>query len=94
MRKLAGIAGFALIASSALADTAQPATSNVNVYQYALEHPANDTSVPFLPVLGESVPAKVKIEEPQKGGRYGYFYYAGQPIIVDLATRSVVRIGQ
>ncbi|MEF2073782.1 DUF1236 domain-containing protein [Consotaella aegiceratis] len=90
------IAGLALSTVSAQAQdnqqASQGASGNVNVYKYALEHPMQDTDVSFLPILGESVPKQVQLEQPQGNETYGYFYYAGQPVIVDLATRSVVRI--
>ncbi|NDW04596.1 hypothetical protein [Jiella pacifica] len=89
--RLAMAVAFALqFASFAPAIAADDA---VNILQYALAHPTDNARLPTLPALGDSVPSSVKLEQPKGSRAFAYFYYAGQPIIVEMKTRSIVRIG-
>ncbi|WP_083592819.1 hypothetical protein [Aurantimonas sp. 22II-16-19i] len=72
---------------------AQAADERVNVLQYALAHPTDNARLPAPPALGDSVPGAIKLQQPEGSKRFAYFYYGGQPVIVDLKTRSIVRIG-
>ncbi|MCB8840782.1 DUF1236 domain-containing protein [Aurantimonas sp. VKM B-3413] len=83
----------ALLAALSLAPAAFAADEKVNVLQYALAHPTDNASLKNSPNLGDSVPPAVKLQQPPGSSSFAYFYYAGQPIIVDLKTRSIVRIG-
>jgi hypothetical protein len=86
------ITAFALLIalpSLALAQDKQ----RVNVYQYAIDHPTADVSTHAPPTLGASVPASVQVTTVNDDSVYGYFYYQGQPVIVDMTTRAVVRVG-
>ena len=68
--------------------------TNVNVMDYALSHPSDNAQIPSPPRLGDSVPSSVTLQRPDNGNSaYGYFYYAGKPVIVDMKTRAVVRVG-
>lgn len=92
-------AAMLLAASLALAGAAQAQGSDegerrVNVHQFAISHPVPDTRLPISPSLGDSVPQDVRLTPAEGNDNFAYFYYAGQPVIVDLKTRSVVRIGQ
>ena len=78
---------FAMLAPAVAAD------EKVNVLQYALAHPTDNARLPSPPALGDSVPGSVKLAQPQGSQAFAYFYYGGQPIIVDMKTRSIVRIG-
>ncbi len=78
---------FAALAPAVAAD------DSVNVLQYALAHPIDTARLPSPPALGDSVPGSVKLEQPQGSRGFAYFYYRGEPIIVDMKTRSIVRIG-
>lgn len=89
------IASFLFVAASANAEGAGARSGdNVNVYQYAIDHPVDDAPLSLPPTLGESVPQTVMLQVSDGNEAYAYFYYAGQPVIVDLNTRSVVRVGQ
>lgn len=65
----------------------------VNIYQYAVDHPVADAAMGSSPSLGASVPATVEVVSASADAVFGYFYYDGHPIIVDMSTRSVVRVG-
>ncbi|MFD2238821.1 DUF1236 domain-containing protein [Aureimonas populi] len=88
-----GLAAFLL--SGAAAAGAQEDRRPVMIYDYAVNHPTEDAQMASSPSIGASVPATVSlataedVEEPV----YGYFYYQGRPVIVELSTRSIVRIG-
>ncbi|MCQ0988843.1 hypothetical protein [Jiella marina] len=73
--------------------TSSAADDAVNVMQYALSHPTDNAQLPSPPALGDSVPRSVQLATAEGNGRFAYFYYAGAPVIVDLKTRSIVRIG-
>lgn len=87
-----------LLALAFLAVTASaPALAqgdSVNVLQYALSNPTDNAQMPTPPSLGDSVPESVQLRQPDPNSSLAYFYYNGQPVIVDLKTRSVVRVGQ
>lgn len=74
---------------------AQDQTQPVLIYDYAINHPTEDEAVPGVLAIGASVPQTVTIAtvEGRQDAYYGYFYYQGRPVIVDLTTRSVIRIG-
>ena len=72
---------------------ARAADEKVNVLQYALAHPTDNARLSAPPALGDSVPGSVKLEQPKGSRAFAYFYYSGQPVIVDKKTRSIVRIG-
>ncbi|MBO0661370.1 DUF1236 domain-containing protein [Jiella sp. MQZ9-1] len=90
-RTIAVAALFAL--QLAVFTPAQAADDRVNVLQYALAHPTDNSRLPNPPALGDSVPGSVKLERPNGSHAFAYFYWGGQPVIVDLKTRSIVRIG-
>ncbi|KAA0968560.1 hypothetical protein FPY71_16890 [Aureimonas fodinaquatilis] len=70
------------------------ATAQSSIYDYALQHPTEDAALTTPPSLGASVPQNVQLHQADDGnGVYGYFFYDGRPVIVDLGTRSIVRIG-
>ncbi|WAJ29063.1 hypothetical protein [Antarcticirhabdus aurantiaca] len=92
MTKLAIFAAALGLALSAAA--AGPAWAADSIYDYAVSHPVPDAGLGVRPTIGDSVPPNVQLQVPDGGGPFGYFYYEGQPIIVDMATRAVVRIGQ
>lgn len=68
--------------------------SDVNVYDYAVENPVDDSPLKIPPSLGETVPRTVSLVPLDDDTGYAYFYYNGSPVIVDMRTRSVVRFGQ
>lgn len=74
---------------------AQEEQPPVLIYDYAISHPVEDAQLTFSPTIGASVPRTVEVAtiEDREDPYYGYFYYQGQPVIVDLTTRSVVRVG-
>ncbi len=80
--------GLAFAPQLAFAQNAAP----VNVHQYAVDHPVPDVTLRLAPTLGASVPAQVQLAAIEGTKDYGYFYYDGRPVIVDMATRSVVRV--
>ena len=80
-----------IVAATARGETATP--KGGTVYDFAVENPVDDSPLPVPPTLGESVPRTVSLV-PMDDGSYAYFYYDGRPVIVDVATRSVVRLGQ
>ena len=83
----------ALLIASCVAPSALAAeTERVNVYSYAMDHPIADADLRAIPSLGASVPATVQIVTVSGETIYGYFYYGGRPIIVEMSTRSVVRV--
>jgi hypothetical protein len=85
-----------LLAGGAVAVGAQEnAQSRTLIYDYAMDHPTEDANLASMPSIGASVPANVVVATSDDGDDtvYGYFYYEGRPVIVDLTTRSVVRIG-
>lgn len=92
---------FILVAASVLSGGtangqtagAPPSDPHVNVYQFAIDNPVSDSPLTRVPTLGETVPASISLVPLDDPATYAYFYYNGQPIIVDLRTRSVVRIG-
>lgn len=87
------VSGSALV-SSAFLGSAWAQGTNVNVMDYALSHPSDNAQISPPPQLGDSVPRSVTLQRPDDGNsRYGYFYYAGKPVIVDMKTRAVVRVG-
>ncbi|ALN71288.1 MULTISPECIES: DUF1236 domain-containing protein [unclassified Aureimonas] len=89
--RLAGMVlaiGLAFAAQGASAQTAPP----VNAHQFAVDHPVPDVSLRLAPTLGASVPAQVQLAAIEGTKDYGYFYYEGRPVIVDMATRSIVRV--
>lgn len=67
---------------------------DVNVYEYAVDNPVGDSQLSIAPTLGETVPSAISLVPLDGNATYAYFYYNGQPVIVDLTTRSVVRVGQ
>ncbi|WP_256802167.1 DUF1236 domain-containing protein [Mangrovibrevibacter kandeliae] len=69
------------------------ADGDVRVFDYALSHPVDNARLTFLPSIGESVPKSIDLHPFEGNSDYAYFYYAGQPVIVHLKTRSVVRVG-
>jgi len=85
-RALGALALLLLASGGALAQA-----EKVNVYQYAVDHPVADATLRVSPTLGASVPQGVEIVKAGSDEVYGYFYYEGRPVIVELATRSVVR---
>ncbi len=87
----AALLGLALAACAGSA-LAQDARERVNVYQYAVDHPRDDAKMNGAPSLGASVPQTVELATVEGDKDYGYFYYDGRPVLVDLRTRSVVRI--
>lgn len=96
---LTAIALGGIVAAGAHAEDAGAKTSDgrgprpVNVYQYALRNPVDNAHLNRPPALGESVPTAVALVPLDGNKNYAYFYYAGQPVIVDLVTRSIVRVG-
>ncbi|KQT43106.1 hypothetical protein ASG43_16465 [Aureimonas sp. Leaf454] len=84
----------AVCAAIATLPAAADQRSDVNVYQYAVENPVDDSPLPIPPSLGETVPVTVSLVPLSEDAGYAYFYYNGRPVIVDLNTRSVVRFGK
>ena len=70
------------------------AATRINVFQYAVDHPVENSAMPVAPSIGASVPAAVLLTPFADEKTYAYFYYDGRPVLVDRSTRSVVRIGQ
>lgn len=89
--RLQGLALALGLAFAPLAASAQGAAP-VNVHQYAVDHPVPDVKMRLAPTLGASVPAQVQLAAVEGTKDFGYFYYDGRPVIVDMATRSVVRV--
>ncbi len=73
---------------------AQDQRERVNVYQYAVDHPQADAQMSGPPSLGASVPQTVQLAQVEGEPDYGYFYFDGRPVLVDMRTRSVVRVDQ
>ncbi|KQQ78894.1 DUF1236 domain-containing protein [Aureimonas sp. Leaf324] len=73
---------------------AQDQKERVNVYQYAVDHPQADAQMKSAPSLGASVPQAVELARVEGEQDYGYFYFDGRPVLVDMRTRSVVRVDQ
>ena len=71
----------------------QVAQGPVMIYDYAVNHPTEDAQLPAMPTIGASVPEAIVVSTADETGDtvYGYFYFQGRPVIVDLTTRSVVR---
>ncbi|WP_102959578.1 DUF1236 domain-containing protein [Mangrovicella endophytica] len=89
------IASLLIVAGSALAVPVQAKSGEtVNAYQYAIDHPVEDSHLNYPPALGESVPKTISLNSVTEDGSFAYFYYAGRPVIVDRTTRSVVKIGK
>lgn len=84
----AALALAALLPASA---SAQENAERVNIYQYAVDHPVPDVPLPSYPSLGASVPQTIELQRIGDDPVYGYFYFEGRPVIVDLTTRAVVR---
>ena len=65
------------------------------VFDYAVDHPVEDADLRGAPSIGASVPQTVELATVSEApdSVYGYFYYQGRPVIVELSTRAVVRIG-
>ncbi|WP_185984010.1 hypothetical protein [Aureimonas mangrovi] len=84
-----------LLAGGAVAVGAQEnAQSRTLIYDYAVDHPTENADLASMPSIGASVPSNVVVATSEDDDTvYGYFYYEGRPVIVDLTTRSVVRIG-
>ena len=80
--------GLAAAPHSALAQEKTP----VSVHQYAVDHPVPDVKLRLAPTLGASVPAQVQLATIEGTKDFGYFYFDGRPVLVDMATRSIVRI--
>ena len=87
---LGTLLAIGLGAGSAAAQDGQP---SVLVYDYAVSHPTDDADLQNMPSIGASVPPGVILATAETGeGVYGYFYFRGRPVIVDMQTRSIVRI--
>ena len=82
------------IAAVGILPAAADQRSDVNVYEYAVENPVDDSPLPIPPSLGETVPRTVSLVPLSEEAGYAYFYYNGRPVIVDVNTRSVVRFGK
>ena len=87
-------AALLIAASFAPGLSAVAADAPVNVYQFAVDNPVDDSRLPVAPTLGETVPQSISLTPLQGEATYAYFYYNGHPVIVDITTRSVVRVGQ
>ncbi|MER0237467.1 DUF1236 domain-containing protein [Fulvimarina sp. MAC8] len=87
--------GIALAAALAASLGFMPASafSQGNVVQFAASNPVANASLQNPPSLGASVPSSVNLQKIEGHSNFGYFYYNGQPIIVDLRTRAIVKIG-
>lgn len=81
-----------LLAAGAGSALAQDGKERVNVYQYAVDHPQADAQMNVAPSLGASVPQAVELSRVEGDQDYGYFYFDGRPVLVDMRTRSVVRV--
>ncbi|WP_158555161.1 DUF1236 domain-containing protein [Fulvimarina endophytica] len=86
------IALAALLASAVVAVPAN-AQSSVSVVQFATSNPVPDANMQNEPSLGASVPSSVSLTQVDGAPNFGYFYYRGMPVIVDLRTRAIVKIG-
>lgn len=84
----------ALLLPAAAQTAAKPPASRINVYQYAINNPVENSTLKIAPSIGASVPQGVTLTPCADEKTYAYFYYNGQPVIVERTTRSVVRIGQ
>ena len=84
----------AMLAASSVLAVPAVAQDKGDIMSYALSHPVDNTSLPYPPALGDSVPQSVALQRVEGVPNFGYFYYGGQPILVDLRTRAIVRIGQ
>jgi hypothetical protein len=91
---LASIAFLATAASVGAQTVAKAVPARVNVYQYAIDNPVENSALRAAPTLGASVPLGVVLAPCEDEKTYAYFYYDGRPVIVERSTRSVVRIGQ
>ncbi|MEN3792026.1 DUF1236 domain-containing protein [Fulvimarina sp. MAC3] len=87
-----GIALAAALAAS-IGFMTTSAFAQDNVVQYAASNPVENASLQNPPSLGASVPSSVNLQSIKGHANFGYFYYNGQPVIVDLRTRAIVRIG-
>lgn len=86
--------GFALVALFCLTGVSLAQDSAPSIFDYALQHPTEDARLPSPPSIGASVPQSVEVHQADGGnGVYGYFYYEGRPVVVDMTTRSIVRVG-
>lgn len=83
-----------LLAGTTMA-AAQDEQRPVVVFDYAVDHPVEDADLRGAPSIGASVPQTVQLATVEGAGDnvYGYFYWQGRPVIVELSTRAVVRIG-
>ena len=57
-----------------------------------MANPANNQELEPAPRLGDSVPDDIDLQQYRGAKDYAYFYNRGHPVIVDLRTRSVVKI--
>jgi hypothetical protein len=96
LRPFVMLAALAILPAAAAAQVpAKAATpARVNVYQYAVDNPVENSTLRIAPSLGASVPAAVVLAPCADEKTYAYFYYNGLPVIVEKSTRSVVRIGR
>ncbi|WP_192845769.1 DUF1236 domain-containing protein [Aureimonas sp. AU22] len=83
-----------LLAGAAGSAVAQEQQERVDVYQYAVDHPQADARMNVAPSLGASVPQAVTLAQVEGNKDFGYFYFDGRPVLVDMRTRSVVRVDQ
>ncbi len=85
----------AILLSSATVAAAQEEQRPVVVFDYAVDHPVADAELRGAPSIGASVPQTVELATVAETADnvYGYFYWQGRPVIVELSTRAVVRIG-
>ncbi|EAU42950.1 hypothetical protein FP2506_08911 [Fulvimarina pelagi HTCC2506] len=87
-----GITWAAALAAS-LGFVTVSAQAKVNVVQFAASNPVANASLQNPPSLGASVPSSVNLQSIDGASNFGYFYYNGQPVIVDMRTRAIVKIG-
>lgn len=85
----------ATLLSGVVVVAAQEEQRPVVVYDYAIDHPVEDAELRGAPSIGASVPQTVELATVSDAAEsvYGYFYYQGRPVIVEMSTRAVVRIG-
>ena len=84
----------AVLMTLAISAAAQEKSGNEgSVIEYAIAHPRSDQSIPEL-ILGASVPSRIELFKIDDNPKFVYFYHDGEPIIIDVPTRSIVRIGQ
>ena len=88
------VTAILIAASLAAGRSASAADASVNVYQYAINNPVDDSRLSMAPTLGETVPQSISLVPLKDELTYAYFYYNGRPVIVDTSTRSVVRVGK